>query len=311
MTTPLVDIVMPTYNHGKFVAEAIESVLAQQVNFKYRLIIGDDCSSDDTQAIVRSYAEKYPDRIETILSPEHFGIIHKDRVGVQVLNLRKAKYVAMLEGDDYWTDPHKLQKQVAYLDSHPDCAICFHNVEVFYDDGSKQAWLYCPPDQKQISTLEDLIDRNFIATPSVMFRTSGLGEIPDWYCEFTIGDWLLHILNAQNGSVGYIDEVMAAYRIHSTGLWSKQSPIESTLEEVKMYKVLARFLPQQYQDQIETSLARRYYKLAVDYRNQGSWLSSLANVLKCVGCRSSNRNISLRHLARISLPGRATFSKSN
>lgn len=309
MTAPLVDVLMPTYNHGKFVAEAIESVLAQQFSFTYRLIIADDCSSDETQQIFKSYAARYPDRIETLILQEHVGIFHEDRASLKALKLCTAKYVALLEGDDYWTDPLKLQKQTAYMESHLECALSFHNVEVFYEDDDRPSWNFCPPAQKEVSTLADLLDRNFIPTPSVMFRRNCLREIPSWVFELKMGDWLLHILHAQNGSVGYIDEVMAAYRIHSSGLWSKQTPIESTLEEVKMYQALERYLPPQYQDQIETSLARRYYKLAVDYRNQGDWLSSLSNVWKCLGCSSPNRDISLRHLARISLPGRATFSK--
>src|SRR6266542_522725 len=128
-TPPLVDVNLITYNHENFVAKAIESVLEQQTNFAYRLIIGDDCSTDNTQSIIRSYAQQYPERIQTLLALEHRGIEHQDRVGMQVLRLSTAKYVALLDGDDYWTDRHKLQKQVDFLNTNTEFALCFHNVK--------------------------------------------------------------------------------------------------------------------------------------------------------------------------------------
>ena len=97
-TTPLVDIIMPTYNHERFIAQAIESVLAQQTNFEYRLNIADDCSTDNTQTIIKDYAQKHPDQIRTVLSPHNIGIVHKDRLSIKVLKLCTAKYVALLEG---------------------------------------------------------------------------------------------------------------------------------------------------------------------------------------------------------------------
>src|ERR1700730_11791519 len=106
-TTPLVDIIMPTYNHENFLTQAIESVLAQKTDFEYRLNIADDCSTDGTQAIIKDYAQKHADRIRAVISPHHVGILHEDRVSIRVLKVCTARYVAVLEGDDYWTDPYK------------------------------------------------------------------------------------------------------------------------------------------------------------------------------------------------------------
>lgn len=306
-TIPLVDVNLVTYHHEKYIARAIESVLEQKTNFDYRLLIGDDCSTDNTQSIIRDYAREYPERIQLFVPSEHRGIEHKDRVGIEVLRLNTAKYVALLDGDDYWSDPYKLQKQVDFLESHDKYALCFHNVEVFHEDQGKKPWKYCQEDQKETSTLEDLLDRNSIPTPSVMFRRSCLPEIPEWIFKLKMGDWLLHILHAQNGRVGYIDQVMAAYRIHNTGLWSKQSAIENRLEEIQMYKLLTQYLPPEYKSRLESNLARRYYQLAMDYRERGDWIGTVLNVLKCLSCNPKNRGIPFLHLVRISIPGRASL----
>src|SRR5215813_14592957 len=148
-TAPLVDVNLVTYNHEKFVARAIESILKQKTDFSYRLIIGDDCSTDSTQSIIRNYAEQYPEQIQTLLSSQHYGIEHPDRIGIQVLRLNTAEYVALLDGDDYWTDPNKLQKQVDFLRHHQECSFCFHNAEMFFEDGSEPPKHLRPSYQKE------------------------------------------------------------------------------------------------------------------------------------------------------------------
>ena len=115
--TPLVDVTLTTYNHEKFIGAAIDSVLSQQTDFDFRLVVGDDCSTDKTQSIIRSYAEKYPERICLMLDSTHRGLKSRERVGVRTLTGSSAKYVAMLDGDDYWTDPLRLQKQVSFLEA--------------------------------------------------------------------------------------------------------------------------------------------------------------------------------------------------
>jgi len=203
--SPLVDVVMPTYNHEKFVAQAIESVLAQKTRFECRLTICDDGSSDSTPSIVQKYAREYPESICAVLGSEHLGILHKDRLSTRVLAGCTAHYVALLEGDDYWTDPHKLQKQVDFLEGHPDFAICCHNVTVFYQDGSREPANWFPPDHRQVSTLEDLLLEHCIVTLSTVFRRGLLGEFPDWFYTLKIGDLPLHIMNAQHGKIRYLE----------------------------------------------------------------------------------------------------------
>src|SRR5438094_537303 len=122
-----VSICMITYNHEKFVAEAIESVLKQKTTFPIELVIGDDKSTDSTPAIIKGYAEKYPGILKVRYNKENAGVVLNT---VKTIEECSGKYIAMLEGDDYWTDPLKLQKQVDFLEKNPDFACSFHNVMV-------------------------------------------------------------------------------------------------------------------------------------------------------------------------------------
>lgn len=261
-TTPLVDIIMPTYNHERFVVQAIESVLAQKTDFEYRLNIADDCSSDGTQAIIKDYTLKHGDLIRSVISPRNIGILHQDRVSIKVLRLCTARYVALLEGDDYWTDPYKLQKQVDFLESHPDFAICFHNVIAFYEDGSRQPANMMPPDYREVSTIEHLFSVNFIPACSTVFRRGLFPEFPDWYYTLRLGDWAMHIMNAQYGKIRYLNEVMAAYRVHPAGLWTATSPTSQRLEIIRMLDHVDAYLGYKYRKQVRAAKAVLHNELA-------------------------------------------------
>lgn len=240
-TVPLVDVNLITYNHEKFVSQAIESVLEQKTSFAYRLIIGDDCSTDSTQSIITSYAQQYPERIQLMIASEHRGMDNKDRVGLEVLRLSTAKYIALLDGDDYWTDPNKLQRQVDFLESFTGCSLCFHNAEMFYDDGSQPPKRLRPQDQKEISTVEDILAGTVPLPCTVLFRNDLL-VLPDEFYKVTNADWMMWALLADRGHVGYINEVMAAYRMHPQGIWSRLTPTQRLKEHIDTYKTINEHL---------------------------------------------------------------------
>jgi len=236
-----VSVAMITYNHERFVAQAIESALEQEVDFEYEIVIGEDRSTDNTREIVFEFQRRRPDRIRLLLRENNLGMIQNF---VQTLQACCGEYVAILESDDFWTSSLKLQKQVEFLDSHPECAICFHNVTMMYEDGSEEP--YCSQNQKTISTLKDLLLSNFIPNCSVMFRRGLFGEFPAWYYSMGMGDRPLHILNAQHGAIGYIDEVLGTYRVHSGGVWSAQSHDRGLREEFHMYEAVNAHLGFKY-----------------------------------------------------------------
>jgi glycosyltransferase involved in cell wall biosynthesis len=215
---PLISILMITYNHEKYIAQAIESVLMQQVNFKYEIVIGEDCSTDRTKDIVVDYQEKYRDRIKLLLQAKNAGM---HRNFIDTYYSCRGKYIALLEGDDYWTDPHKLQKQVEFLEKNPDFAICFHNMQIIYEDEPHRNRL-SNINQQEITTIENLAYGNYIYTASCVFRKY-LSEIPDWFYQCPVGDYPLHLLNAQYGKIKFIDEVMGIYRVHKGGIWENKS----------------------------------------------------------------------------------------
>lgn len=132
--TPLLSIVTITYNHEPFIAKTIEGVLMQQVNFPIELIIAEDCSTDGTRAICQHYAELYPELIRLITSESNVGAIENER---RAFVAAKGKFIACCEGDDYWTDSLKLQKQVDFLEAHPNYSACFHRYHKYFLDANK------------------------------------------------------------------------------------------------------------------------------------------------------------------------------
>ncbi len=196
-----VSVLMKTYNHERFIKQAIESALMQTTDFPYKIVIGEDCSTDGTRNIVVEYQKKYPDKIVLLLYDENVGM---RRNYIRLLQLCSGEYIAELEGDDFWTSPHKLQKQVDFLDAHPDFAICFHPVRMFHE-GTDEEWEIFPQGVKEVSVLEDLFEYNFIPTCSVMYRSGRIREFPGWFHELKMGDWTVHLLNARHGKIQFLD----------------------------------------------------------------------------------------------------------
>jgi glycosyltransferase involved in cell wall biosynthesis len=250
-----VSVCMVTYNHERFIEQAVASVLTQEISFEYEIVIGEDCSTDRTRDILIELQHANPDKIRLLLREHNLGA---QRNFVQTLDACQGQYIAYLEGDDYWTSNAKLQRQVDFLDQHADFAICFHNAIKFYDDGSEPATLICPDDQPTISTIEDILRKNFIPACSVMFRNRLFGAFPDWFFDLKLGDWPLHILNAQYGKIGYINEVMAAYRLHRVAAWSSLTPDQIIAYAGEMFRHIDAHFVNQYHQVIELAIGDLY-----------------------------------------------------
>lgn len=217
-------IICLTYNHARFVRDALDGFVSQKTNFPFEVIIHDDASTDGTTEIIKEYERKYPDIIKPIYQTENQWRKAKTMSKTFVFPHVQGEYVAFCEGDDYWTDKNKLQKQVDFLDAHPECSICFHPVKVTWDDGRENDTIY--PDAtmlKKVGALnfENLLKRNFIQTNSVVYRwrfhKDSYDQIPDGVLP---GDWFLHLLHAQIGQIGFLPEVMAVYRRNAGGIWT-------------------------------------------------------------------------------------------
>ena len=254
-----VSVLMITYNQDQFVGQAIESVLGQQVDFEYELVIGEDCSTDRTREIVTSFGEKFPDRIRLLLPKSNLGMQENFKTTLAACS---GQYVAVLEGDDYWTSPLKLKRQVEFLDAHSDCAMCFHSVVRSSLTGDQPESIL--PDSRYSRdryTTEDLLVENFIPTCSVMFRRGLFGELPDWIGTLGFSDWPIHILNSECGSVGYIKQTMGVYRVHSEGVWSGRSSSQQWSDSIRFYEVIDAHLKFKYHGLIKCQASAALFEL--------------------------------------------------
>lgn len=258
-----VSVAMITYNHEKFIAQAIESVLMQEVDFGYEIVIGEDCSLDKTGEIVRMYQQRHPDKIRVLAREKNLGMQYNF---VDMLQSCTGQYVALLEGDDYWTSPNKLQKQVDFLDSHPDFTICSHNVHIKYEGQSEPIVEWLGSDHKEIMTIEDLLgDGSGGATCSLVFRNKVFGEFPKWYYQISSGDWALQILCATKGKMKYFSDIMGVYRKHHGGVCSGVTP-DSQAEidrfesgGVMKCEMINKHFNYRYDKLIRKTLMRYYY----------------------------------------------------
>lgn len=209
-----VSVLMLTYNHEKYIDDAIKSVVAQQTDFPIEVVIGNDCSTDNTGALCARWKEKYPDEIRFIDRLQNLGL---QQNFIQTYAQCRGEYVAICEGDDYWTDRNKLQKQAGFLDAHPQYSLCFHRVVNYYEDtGTKSL---SNGRQKVHTTILDLAASNYITNVSAVFRR-GLFALPAWFSEVSTYDYALHLLNAQYGDIYYFKKPMAVYRQHGGAIWS-------------------------------------------------------------------------------------------
>lgn len=227
---------MVTYNHENFIQKAIESVMFQRTNFDFKLIIGEDFSKDNTRCICEKMKNKYPDKIELILQKQNIGSIDNAISVYNKCQLSKAKYMALLEGDDYWTDPLKLQKQVDFMEVNPDYNICFHEVDIFNQSENKIESNNITRNVTETTDINDLAQGNYIHTPSVVMRNNF--TFPKWFNKTSIGDWSIYMIAAKNKKIKKLDEVMAVYRLHGSSLWATKSKTYRIVNTIKSIELL-------------------------------------------------------------------------
>ncbi|WP_246541114.1 glycosyltransferase [Mycobacterium spongiae] len=207
-------IVSTAYNQETYVRQTYDSFVAQQTDFPVEIIVADDASTDSTPAIIREYTDRYPQLFRPIFRPENLGL-NANLIGA--MSTARGEYLALCEGDDYWIDPLKLSKQVAFLDRHPEAAVCFHPVWVVWDDGRADDVVYPPLEWHYDFSVEALIERAFIQTNSVMYRR--LPRYDDIPADIMPLDYYLHLRHAVRGDVAMLPETMAVYRRHAEGMW--------------------------------------------------------------------------------------------
>ena len=218
-----VSIVCITYNHINYIEDAINSFLSQKAKFLFEVLIHDDASHDGTADIIKKYASKYPEIIKPVFQTVNQWSLGKSVAKTFLWPRIHGKYVAYCEGDDYWTDPYKLQKQVDALDAHPEASVCFHPVTVHWEDGTCPDSVFPSPEyrfNKNVLELSDLLKRNFIQTNSVMYRWRFHSDLFSLFPDDILPcDWFLHLLHAQMGKILFLPDNMGVYRKHKNSLW--------------------------------------------------------------------------------------------
>lgn len=255
---PMVSVAMITYNHEPFIVQAIESVLMQQTDFPVELVVGEDGSTDGTRHLVQEYASRYPNAIRALMHPQNLGARQN---ALAVTTACRASYVAFLEGDDYWTDPLKLQKQVALLEAKPCYSACIHGAlcESTEAGQSKLRWLGHWP--RSELTVEDLLRTNPVITCTVVLRRSCLGPLPAAFDSLRMRDWPVMIYAALRGPIAYLSETMGVYRVHENGVWSSLPAHVQTQRTIELFQVLSCELPAPWRNNAEESLWRWHVSL--------------------------------------------------
>ena len=213
---PVVSVLCITYNQARFIRQTLDSILGQITDFPFELLVGDDRSSDGTAEIIADYAARHPNLV-AVLRSENLG---PNKNFSDLTARARGEYVAICEGDDYWTDSSKLQRQVEFLRTNPEFTLCFHPVRVLYEDMPGVEEIY-PKHSSPQPSLSDLVAHNFVQTNSVLYRWRYHGEEPFRLDEgIAPGDWYVHLMHAEVGRIGFLPQVMAVYRKHAAGMWA-------------------------------------------------------------------------------------------
>lgn len=222
MREPLLSVLMPTYNHGRFISEALEGCLQQKTNFPFQIVVCDDCSTDTTREIIDSYAAKHTQIVRSY-QPRNSKGTNNYLDGLARIS---TKYIAFCEGDDYWTDPTKLQQQVDFLEANPLFTVCTHKVKILYDEGvphNAGEYVYKDLDSPNerirngVFFPDEAINNYYFQTSSFVFRWKFPNGLPGWFTKGMCFDHFLFLLHAADGLIKYFDMPMSCWRHHENG----------------------------------------------------------------------------------------------
>jgi glycosyltransferase involved in cell wall biosynthesis len=271
---PAVSVAMIAYNCEQFIAQAIESVLMQETKFVVELVIGEDCSTDGTWRIVQGYAGKYPKVIRALRHKKNLGI---SRNYEAVWRACRGKYIAWLDGDDYWRTPQKLQKQVTLMEANPHYSMCGTKtqfVTTSSDGSAKDAGVFEPAVFKTEYDLADFLTGYPMHT-STMLGLRELVALPDWLNDAgVLWDACVFALYAEKGPAGYLSEVVSCYRIHGGGMWTTKPAAEQLRCNQKAI------------DLLDAHFGGRYHRL-LRSREYQVWRTLLRTLAECGNYRDA------------------------
>lgn len=268
-----VSVAVTTYRHARWIAAALDSVLAQETGFPFEIVVGDDASDDGTRAIVESYARRHPERIRTVLPERTLGDGGKP-LFVEVLARCSGELVAWLDGDDAWSDPTKLRRQADFLAAHPQASMVFH--DALRVDGDGRPLRPSCAGQPPWVVLADLFRSCCIPAPTPLFRREALLPLPDWYRGMPWGDWPLYLRAAERGAIGYLDRSMAIYRVHRSGMWNGLDRVAQAEGVLDFYRRFDRATGGRHRRLLRDARLPYYADLAILHARRHARLPALA-----------------------------------
>jgi glycosyltransferase involved in cell wall biosynthesis len=274
-TTPTVTISCLTFNHVRFIEDAIKGFLMQETSFCVEILIYDDASTDGTSDIVRHYANRYPSLIHAVVQPENtYKKLNRIEYRRDFFRRMRGKYIATCEGDDYWTDPLKLQIQVEFLDSNPDVVISGHDAIIVDAEGRQISESKLPRNHQRDYAAYDLVrGRAWILTLSAMIRRNAMMEFPPPEASQVInGDVFRDVLLGKHGGSKYHDDIQpGVYRRHPGGIWSMIDPTDRHMARVQCANAVYRYFRRTGDKVLAQFWADRCYEQAV----QGASMNQL------------------------------------
>ncbi len=272
-------IFLLTYNQEAFIGQTIESLLAQTTDFRYQLVIGEDRSTDNTRQICEKYAREFPEKIKLLPSDRNHGLIQNF---IRTYKECDGKYVAICDGDDYWTDPLKLQKQVSFLEKNPEYSIVFTSFKFLFPDGRLVDKNY--DTQCSTTTFEDLIFGNYISSVTALFRNKkSPTDFPDWLGTCPYGDWPLYLWTIRDGSkIKFSKDVTAVYR-REIGVSEKMKLVPKKIAKENL-KIIRQIYKDpnfnSYKRQVKKSLRQHQLSLLAEYYREKNLSKSIELGLK-------------------------------
>ncbi len=275
----MVSISCIAYNHGKYIRQCLESLVSQKTNFKYEILVHDDASTDDTPLIIKEFEEKYPEIIKPIYQTENqYTKVHSIGAVYQVPRM-KGKYAAVCEGDDFWNDPYKLQKQFDVMEKNPDCSICVHKVRDVFENGEDSG--SCHPNFEIKNSKIALKDFLVMASKfsSYPFQTTSyfmrmdvkkesVFNPPSFAGKFGVGDVPTMLFALMKGNMYYIDEVMTSYRLQAKGSWSSgiindnKKKLNYLTKLVRGYKIFDECTNYEYHSEVKKICEEKNFRIA-------------------------------------------------
>ena len=292
-----ISVLVITYNHERYIAEALESVLAQKTSRRVEIIVSEDCSTDRTFDLVRQYAEAHAG-IRVLRSEKNLA---SNAVISRAIGAATGKYLCMLDGDDRWIDDRKLEKQADILDRQPELSAVFHNAIVVDGEGAQTGDRWTPAGQAPVCDLAALWQGNPFATCAGMLRRKALAELGPWYDGFfPITDWPLYILSASHGAIAFHDEPVGAYRLHASGLFSALADVRKLDQIEDFYQRMSSVLPSQAQN-ARAGRTRYFFDWALAYEGRGNARLALSCLRRALRAGGVGSTVSLRQFGRAAL----------